>query len=1799
MRFDRLFFKFSVILGLLFIATGSASGWLWLDDGGCQQRNTSPELYYFGYPAEKHWTAVAVVPMVDGGVKEIEIWDTDVTYDPNSPLAVSSANGGAEFVVGDIMDIPAAYYYPRVAGGNPADHYVIEWSHGWNDLGMGELISDSVGGVAGECGLIRVWGIDLEAGKTYSFAFNNTSGNGTDIRLSLFLPTGSWYGRSQREFEITGDQSPYTYTATVDDTFGVVVFNNSYGSPGGSFEFRVDEVQETPLPDLRIKSIVPPSTSSDQIITATVTIENQGPVYAEYSYTTVSVDGIDACTELYTSGLSSGASASVTCDIGPFAAGTHEIEACANVTGRVTESVYGNNCFSIPLTVNSVVQLPDLIPVQIYPPCGTSGASIQLFGEFKNIGDGDAAPFCARFKVDNQVVCDQVCTNYWLPPQVSGSVVCSISPLTVGNHNVEFCVDPTDTVDEVNEFNNCMNSVLTISAAPEPDLVIQHIAPDSVAYGQPLTLSVTVRNQGHADAPATTTSIVREQVHWYLPTPAIPVGESHTVVQDVGILPVGSPSFTACADAYDDIDEELELNNCQSKSVLVRPLSITVFPDGSGEYPTIQAAMDAVAVGGYVILADGIFTGAGNRDLDFRGKRLTVKNLLDALPVIDCQGSMSDRHRGFYFHTGEDQNSRVMGVKIINGDSGLYGGGAVRCKGKVSPQFIQCIFEGNGGFMGGAVSSEDLATPGFNQCVFKGNHASLAGGIASVNSAPLIEHCIFSGNDSVGLGLWDSNVTVTNCTFDRNGAGIGADESSTVTILNTIISNSTAEVGVYCANDNKCAQLFCSDIYGNTGGDWVGPIEDQQGVEGNVSEDPLFCDAENGNYHLKADSKCAPENSKCQTLVGALPVACPPSVPVSFLVKPDGSGDYPTIQTAVNAAWSGDTILLTDGVFTGPGNYNIQLGGWWPKAVTIRSQSGNPQNCIIDLEGGTGQNRKGFVIVDFDQEAQPVLDGITIRNGYDVSGSGITCYNSAPILRDLIVENCTAYGSGGVGGGMGFFDNSRPTLTNCGFSNNSAESHGGGVYFEDGTALLTACSFNGNDAQYYGGAIFMRAGGSAGLNGCTFKDNSAIDGAAVYCRDSGSDITFSDCRFDGNTATGSGGGIYGREGSQFSLSGCTFRENAANYGGGMYTVFSCDATLDRCTFYGNAAATLGGALRIYTDSTTDLRNSILWGNIAAYGTQVALWSNSTLNVGCSDIQGGEAAFYRDATSTVNWEAGNLDQDPMFCQTEAGDFHLDSSSSCAAENNLSCSQIGAWPVGCGPYEYTIDASGTGSFPSINAAVAAAWDGVTITLESGTYTGSENRNINLLGKAVTIRSATGNPDDSIIDCENGGRGFNLNSGEGPDTVISGLTIKNCTATDGAGMMCYKAAPTVVNCRFVGNQAGNSGGGIRFSSSTGAVVTDCSFEQNDAYWGGGGIYNYYSNPTITDCRFIGNSSQYWGGAIHNDQAESNAYIISSAFTENVAQYGGAVYNRRGGQPALVDCTFDLNGAAYHGGAIYNRVGSKADAVNCIFRGNTVGEDGGAVYNNDSCQFSAVNSVFSGNLAGNSGGALFSDFYCDSFLTNCTFFRNEAYSYGGGIYHSSGNVDVWNSILWLNIAPTGSQIAMQNSGALTVGFSDVQGGRSNISDETGTMIQWSSGNIDSVPGFLDGIGPDSSPGTTDDNLRLGSGSPCIDAGDNFELPEDSFDLDTDGNVSEPIPFDLDQEERIVDDPLTDDTGNPSSALAIVDMGAYEYESASCSGDFDFDLDVDGSDLAYFIDPGHEMSLDDFAREFGTESCR
>ena len=110
----------------------------------------------------------------------------------------------------------------------------------------------------------------------------------------------------------------------------------------------------------------------------------------------------------------------------------------------------------------------------------------------------------------------------------------------------------------------------------------------------------------------------------------------------------------------------------------------------------------------------------------------------------------------------------------------------------------------------------------------------------------------------------------------------------------------------------------------------------------------------------------------CATLLSPAAVSA-----ATYIVRPDGTGDFPKIQEAIAAAAPGDTILLVDGTFTGDGNRDLDYLG---KAITVQSQSGDPESCVIDCEGTWERPHRGFGFHS-GETAASVLRGVAIANG--------------------------------------------------------------------------------------------------------------------------------------------------------------------------------------------------------------------------------------------------------------------------------------------------------------------------------------------------------------------------------------------------------------------------------------------------------------------------------------------------------------------------------------------------------------------------------------------------------------------------------------------------------------------------------------------------------------------------------------------------------------------------------------------------------------------------------------------------
>ncbi|MFC1572441.1 right-handed parallel beta-helix repeat-containing protein [Candidatus Eisenbacteria bacterium] len=297
-------------------------------------------------------------------------------------------------------------------------------------------------------------------------------------------------------------------------------------------------------------------------------------------------------------------------------------------------------------------------------------------------------------------------------------------------------------------------------------------------------------------------------------------------------------------------------------------------PDGSGDYPTIQAAITASAAKDTIELEDGIYSGNGNRDVDCLGRAIVVRSQSrDArLCVIDCEGLA----RGFIFQTGEGEGTALEGVTIRNGASES---GAGICFYDSSPLVSDCILSSNHATLGGGGMYCNFASPTITGCTYSENSALLGGAVFVLDSP---------------------SASLQGCTLARNSASNGGGlfcNASALWMENCIVAFGTEGEATYSAVGGTIT-LSCCDIFGNAGGDWTGEIADQLGIDGNFSLDPYFCEPDSADYHLWNFSPCLQWD--CGQ-IGAWPQGCEsfaevsadhPDLPISLVLFPNSPNPF-------------------------------------------------------------------------------------------------------------------------------------------------------------------------------------------------------------------------------------------------------------------------------------------------------------------------------------------------------------------------------------------------------------------------------------------------------------------------------------------------------------------------------------------------------------------------------------------------------------------------------------------------------------------------------------------------------------------------------------------------------------------------------------------------------------------------------------------------------------------------------------------------------------------------------------------
>jgi predicted outer membrane repeat protein len=292
--------------------------------------------------------------------------------------------------------------------------------------------------------------------------------------------------------------------------------------------------------------------------------------------------------------------------------------------------------------------------------------------------------------------------------------------------------------------------------------------------------------------------------------------------------------------------------------------------------------------------------------------------------------------------------------------------------------------------------------------------------------------------------------------------------------------------------------------------------------------------------------------------------------------------------------------------------------------------------------------------------------------------------------------------------------------------------------------------------------------------------------------------------------------------------------------------------------------------------------------------------------------------------------------------------------------------------------------------------------------------------------------------------------------------------------------------------------------------------------------------------------------GGGLHVE-GPGDVALSDCTITGNVAAHGGGVYSNDA-DVHVSSCRFRLNSANLSGGAMYGEGGTLAIAESVFFK--NFGQGGGALRLKPDTTLTMFNSRLLGNRASTTIGGGVRGEFSDMLFMNCEFSGNGAASDGGAIYSDTGpsSVFVYNTTLSRNTTDVGTVSGIECGTGVScyvrnsiLWGTDPMGGP-NLALSTAANVAHccihavamysGAGLIGSHPEFLSSVGDDGNAGTVDDNLRLRSISPCIDVGDDTQVPADALDVDGNGNSTEDTPLDLAGQQRV---------------LGVVDMGAYE----------------------------------------------
>ena len=484
-----------------------------------------------------------------------------------------------------------------------------------------------------------------------------------------------------------------------------------------------------------------------------------------------------------------------------------------------------------------------------------------------------------------------------------------------------------------------------------------------------------------------------------------------------------------------------------------------------------------------------------------------------------------------------------------------------------------------------------------------------------------INHCTFYNvaDNVIRVHPYRSDLIVKNCIFYNTG---------------TIVLGPTGSVS------------YCDTVHATGIDIWGDPVPDISHI---FSEDPGFVDPQNYDFTVS--------NTFARVAIGddGLTVGDPRWAPLNENLLYVPSEKYPTIQSGIDSAINGDTVLVGVGRYYENININgkkIMLGS----RFILNSDTSYISETIIDGSQPSNPDSGSVVYFVSGEDTNTILCGFTITGGSGTNtiwedsdfkaGGGVFIFLSGgQVINNKIINN--AINSNDMycyGAGIAAYGNTI-IIRNNDISRNTVNSYWGGGAGAD-IATTETLIFEGNTVYHnIYTALNLGAGGGICILGNDFPG--MLD---INCN------LISDNQAHGSSdySYGYGGGLY-IEGHNPILTNNIIISNKSGDGGGIYitTPSGSDKTADPIminnTVIGNESR-YGGGIYI-RNSFSKVINTILWDNQATVAEPEIYQSNSTVNVHYSDVAGG-------------WNGeGNMDEDPECLDTNSGDYRLTESSPC--------------------------------------------------------------------------------------------------------------------------------------------------------------------------------------------------------------------------------------------------------------------------------------------------------------------------------------------------------------------------------------------------------------------------------------------------------------------------------------------------------------------------------------------------------